>query len=186
MDSAPCHPGRLVYCKITGWVALVLFILPGLVWAEPPKLTRLRSRDAVIEERIAAGRDLAWVLKRDSLSFRGQTRIDGILVAEPESPLRLKAIRRRDGDHEFLLGEEGKPGESIADLQDQITDIHRMHLVPHQLVKGEMPLAVLYVPQGAWLRAFARNEAILVDLELPWEPGRFREDFVHRRHKSNY
>lgn len=169
-----------------GWLTVAFALFLPQAEAATVKLERLRSRDAVIEEKIAAGRQGIWVLRRDSRSFRGQTRIDGIIVVDAATPLRFKAIRRRDGDHEFLLGDEGKPPEPIVDLQSEISNIHRMHLVPHQLVKGETPLAILYVPPGAWLRAIERSQTIEVDLELPWEPGKFRDDFQHRKRRSSF
>ncbi len=156
------------------WLLLSALSSPAAAASDSFQLQQLDSAQAPLEQRIASGQGVAWVFRRYHASSRGQTTIDGIIIA-PSSGLKLKAIQRDDGYHLVLLGESaGKPGEPISTLQKILPDARREHLVAHRLLAEGKEWAILYVPHGARLVASPRNGAALIELELPWEsPKRF-------------
>lgn len=127
--------------------------------------------EASIEEQILLGEHLAWVLERKRPSVRGQVKIDGIIIASAKESLKLKVVRRLDGDHRLLLGKSGAAGQPIAALKDLLPEVQKARLEPYHLVAGEgsKELAVLYVPAGASLKAFSEAAGALIHIELPWD-----------------
>ena len=139
-----------------------------------------------IEEQIVLDQHVAWVLERKTLSLRGQTKIDGIIVASSKNPIKLKVIRRLDGDHRILLGENGVSGEPISALKDLLPDIQKAHLEPYHLLAGEgsKELAVLYVPHGAVLEASTEPDGALIHIELPWDKEKPFENPLRKAKKT--
>jgi len=134
-------------------------------------LRRADPTEASIEQRITQGQDVAWLLLRRTPSARWSTSVDGVIVAPVSASLRLKPIRRENGDHRVLLGEAGRAGEPIESLRNRLSEFHTAHLVPYRLFarEGMRELAVLYAPHGAILRITPHAEGALIDLELPWD-----------------
>lgn len=124
-----------------------------------------------LERRLGEGAK-GWVLERRSQSGRGRTMLDGILLLEAGSSLRMDPVRRLDADHRVLLNEqEGKPPAEADVLKERIEDARREQVVEYRLtgLSSPGPAAYLYVPRGAWVSVTARKEGLLIQLQLPWE-----------------
>lgn len=115
---------------------------------------------------------MAWVLERRSYSERGQSKLDGLIVAPAGTGLKLDPIRRLDGDQKFTLGPgEGREGEPILKFKDRIKEMKRERLIERKLLKAgqEQPVAWLYFPLGSWTQVSASGDSALIELVLPWE-----------------
>ena len=158
---------------VTRIAVCYLFIVlgPSLAQADGFTLRRADANKEPIEQRMAQGKDVAWLLLRRTPSARWSTSVDGVIVMEADASLRIKAIRRENGDHRILFGYEGRPGEPIEGLRNRLPEIRSAHLVPYRLLtrEGLRELAVLYAPHGAILRVAPHAEGVLIDLELPWD-----------------
>jgi len=133
-----------------------------------------------LKEQMLTGDWVAWVLMRREPSLRWQSKVDGVISAPTGTPLRLKAIRRRDGDHRVLLGSEGARGQPIGTFLDLLPEFQRISWAVFRLMSRdtktgkEEEIALVYVPRESDLFVFRRPEGALLDLELPWEasPGK--------------
>ena len=158
-------------------VFFFLLLAVSLVFSRPVEGTeryrfkRLKMAELSIEERILSGQDQAWFLERRSLSIRSQTKFDGIIVSSSKDALKLKVVRRMDGDHRVLLGKTGVLGKSVDTLRSLLPEIQRAHLEPYHLLAGagSRELAVLYVPHGAQLTASPEADGALIQIQLPWD-----------------
>ena len=160
-------------------MAIKWFLWAGLLiaWAAPAQAREFHAREtsggeAALIRRLERGNGKGWVLERGAVSFRGQTYLDGLILVSAGSSLKVKGIRRQDGDHQLLLGKEGKPGQPIQDLKKWIPAVRREHLVEYRLtdVPGRWgALAYLYVPYGATVTASASSGEALIQVSLPWE-----------------
>ncbi len=154
--------------KITVFLVFSLLFLSGTAHAGRVDLDKLKPEEAPVEQRIAAGQGVFWTLSRRGLSYRGQTMLDGVIIAPEEAELRLKVIQRDNGDHRVLLGAKGTAGQPVSALEPLVKDMGREKMVPYRLDMGKEIVAV-YVPHGAVLTAREEKEGTLIDMEIPQE-----------------
>ena len=138
------------------------------------ELERLTPEEAPVEQCIASGKGVFWTLQRRQISRRGQTMLDGVIVASEESGLQLKVIQRRDGDHRVAVGPDGKPGRPVAELEKHVKEMRREQMIPYRLDMGKEIVAV-YAPHGAQLKASPRKGGALIDLEIKEDVRKHRE-----------
>ncbi|MCM8794875.1 MAG: hypothetical protein NC819_03635 [Candidatus Omnitrophica bacterium] len=130
------------------------------------EVERLQPDEAPIEQRIASGQGVFWTLERRSISSKGQTLLDGVIVAAEEAQLRVRPIRRQNGDHRVSLGPEGEEGLGIAALQPLVKEMEREKMIPYRLDLGKEIVAV-YIPYGADLKVSEKGKEIFINLEIP-------------------
>ena len=161
--------------------AALLLLCPQMLFADQVKLERLSPDQAPVEQRIASGQGLFWILERRAISHRGQTMLDGVIIVSKESGLKLKAVRRADGDQQGILGREGNPGKPVAELSPLVKDMKREVMIPYRLDLGT-EIAAVYVPHGAVLRASSRARGVMIELEIREDKKFFEErDGLSRR-----
>ncbi len=153
-------------------VVIIGFLtLTGCLAGSQGTVRPFSAKQSSLEERIGQGNDRFWILERRSRSTRWQTYLDGVLIVSAKSKLRLKPIRRLDGNHSLLLGKTGKPPRPIWELDRRLAEIKNTPFVAYPIrhIDTQSQVAILYAPQGAHLKVSLLGRDVVIDLDLPWE-----------------
>lgn len=160
-------------------VAAALAATPAPASAAACRLEKIAGVEKTLEQRVVAGEGGGWLIRRREPSARDQSRMDGVLLLSPGSSLRMKAVRRRDGDQRFLLGGEGQPPEPVEGWAELLPQLRRERLAGYRLVSPEGgELALVLVPHGATVICVDQEGAARIEIRRPEEDekNRFNRD----------
>lgn len=183
--AAPRRVARLRAVRAAaGLAALAVVLGAAPAWAASCRLERVAKPFELLERRAKSGAGGGWLLRRRTEPSRFAAGwVDGVIVVGQGSPLRLRGIRRRDGDHRVALGGEGREPKPFSELSSALYDIRREQMAGHRLLSPEgKELALLYAPVSARLNCTDCGEEFLIELKR-WEDEdrEPRTPFVYRR-----
>ena len=148
-------------------VAALLFAPPAPAEAGGWRLEKMAGAAEVLQKRVAAGEGSGWRIDRREPSVREQARVDGVVLVPAGSPLKMKAVRRRDGDQSFLLGGEGKPSEPVSGWAKMLPLLRREPLAGYRLLSGGKEEALLLAPHGAAVLCVEQGGAARIEIRRP-------------------